>query len=91
MDQDAALAFADRWIALWNSRDLDGVLDLFADHVVFSSPTAARLIEGSDGVVRGKQALRAYWAVAVSVMSWTSSPGRPGRRARTNGAGSRRP
>lgn len=66
MDQHAARAFADRWIALWNSRDLEGVLDLFADHVVFSSPTAARLIDGSDGVVRGKAALRAYWATALS-------------------------
>jgi hypothetical protein len=66
MDQRTARAFADRWIALWNSRDLDGVLALFADHVVFSSPTAARLIDGSDGVVRGKAALRAYWAHALS-------------------------
>jgi hypothetical protein len=66
MDQQAARTFADRWIALWNSRDLDGVLALFADHVVFSSPTAARLSHGSDGVVRGKDALRAYWAHALS-------------------------
>jgi GT2 family glycosyltransferase len=35
--------------------------------------------------------LRAYWALVVSVISWTSSPARAGRRARTNGAGSRRP
>jgi hypothetical protein len=66
MDPHTAQAFADRWIALWNSRDLDGVLELFADHVVFSSPTAARLLEGSGGVVRGKAALRAYWADALS-------------------------
>lgn len=66
MDQHTARAFADRWIALWNSRDLDGVLELFADEVVFSSPTAARLIDGSGGVVRGKAALRAYWAEALS-------------------------
>jgi len=66
MDQHTARAFADRWIALWNSRDLDGVLELFADHAVFSSPTAERLIDGSDGVVRGKAALRAYWAYALS-------------------------
>jgi GT2 family glycosyltransferase len=35
--------------------------------------------------------LRAYWALAVSVIRWTSSPATLGRRARTNGAGSRRP
>ncbi len=50
---------------MWNSRDLEGVLEFFADHVVFSSPTAARLIDGSDGVVRGKAALRTYWAYAL--------------------------
>jgi len=66
MDQYTARAFANRWIVLWNSRDLEGVLELFADHVVFSSPTAARLIDGSDGVLRGKAALRAYWAYALS-------------------------
>lgn len=66
MNQQTASAFADRWIALWNSRDLEGVLALFADHVVFSSPTAARLGHGSGGVVRGKEALRAYWADALS-------------------------
>ncbi len=66
MDQHAARAFADRWIALWNSRDLEGVLEFFADHVVFTSPTAARQVDGSHGVVRGKAALRAYWAHALS-------------------------
>jgi hypothetical protein len=66
MDQHGARAFADRWIAMWNSRDLDGVLELFADHVVFSSPTAGRLIDGSHGIVRGKAALRAYWDYALS-------------------------
>ncbi len=66
MDQQTARTFAERWTALWNSRDLEGVLALFADHVVFSSPTAARLVHGSDGVVRGKEALRAYWAHALS-------------------------
>ena len=35
--------------------------------------------------------LRAYWALAVSVISWTSSAPRAARRARTSGAGSRRP
>jgi hypothetical protein len=34
----------------------------FADDVVFTSPVAARFLDGSDGVVRGKVALRAYWA-----------------------------
>jgi GT2 family glycosyltransferase len=38
-----------------------------------------------------RAALRAYWALVVMVISWTSSSPRATRRARTNGAGSRRP
>jgi hypothetical protein len=66
VNSQEARAFVDRWITLWNARDLDGVLGHFADHVTFTSPTAAQLIDGSDGVVRGKAALRAYWAHALS-------------------------
>ena len=62
MDHTDVAAFVDGWLRAWNAHDLDGVLSHFADDVVFSSPVARRLIEGTDGVVRGKAALRAYWA-----------------------------
>jgi hypothetical protein len=56
-----AQAFAESWVEAWNAHDLEGVLDHFADDVVFTSPVAERLIEGSGGVIRGKAALRDYW------------------------------
>jgi ketosteroid isomerase-like protein len=62
MDHATAQKFADGWAQAWNAHDLEEVLGHFADDVVFSSPAAAQLISGSDGVVRGKSALRAYWA-----------------------------
>jgi ketosteroid isomerase-like protein len=62
MDHAMAQKFADSWAQGWNAHDLEGVLGHFADDVVFSSPAAAQLISGSDGVVRGKAALRDYWA-----------------------------
>ncbi|MEN3536326.1 nuclear transport factor 2 family protein [Microbispora sp. ZYX-F-249] len=62
MDLDWARAFAATWADEWNAHDLDRVMRHYADDVVFRSPIAARLIEGSDGVIRGKDALRAYWA-----------------------------
>jgi hypothetical protein len=65
MDQQTARRFAEQWITMWNARDLDGVLGHFADEVIFTSPTAARVIDGSGGVVRGKAALRAYWSAAL--------------------------
>lgn len=54
--------FAAQWAADWNSRDLDRIMSHFADDVVFRSPVAAAILADSDGVVRGKEALRAYWA-----------------------------
>lgn len=60
MDLTAAREFADGWVAAWNAHDLERVLTHFADDVVFTSPVAARLLDG-DGVIRGKPALREYW------------------------------
>src|SRR5262245_2927939 len=61
---EAALQFARRWAESWNRRDFESVLGHFADDVVFTSPTALALL--GDGTVRGKAALRAYWAAALA-------------------------
>lgn len=53
--------FSREWETCWNSHDLERLLRHFHDDVTFTSPLAAQLIEGSDGIVRGKDALRAYW------------------------------
>lgn len=57
--------FAQHWIEAWNSHDLDAILAHFADDIVFTSPLAARVVPSSGGIVRGKQALRDYWAAAI--------------------------
>ena len=62
MDLEAARDFVDTWVKDWNAHDLDGLLEHFAEDVVFTSPVAARLFESSGGVIRGKAALRDYWA-----------------------------
>ena len=61
MDHVTARAFVDSWVTAWNAHDLDAVLTHFADDVTFRSPVAIQLL-GGDGVIRGKDALRAYWA-----------------------------
>lgn len=53
-------AFAERWIALWNARDVAGVCALFADDVVFRSSTAAVVIPECNGVIVGKASLKDY-------------------------------
>ena len=60
MTSNEASEFATRWLEAWNTRELQAVLGHFSDDVAFSSPLAQRIIEGSDGVVRGKDALRDY-------------------------------
>src|SRR3954452_11374288 len=49
----------------WNRQDVEAILRHFAEDVVFTSPLAARFVPGSGGVVRGKDALRQYWTVAL--------------------------
>ena len=57
--------FANEWIANWNSRDVEAVLSHYADDVVFTSPTALRIVPASGGTVQGKDALRSYWTLAL--------------------------
>lgn len=61
MDRAAAEAFAAAWVTAWNTHDLERILSHFSDDVVFTSPVAGQLLEGSDGIIRGKAALRDYW------------------------------
>ncbi len=62
MDLKRAQDFVDGWVQSWNEHDLEAVLSHFAEDVVFTSPVAAQLLDDSDGVIRGKAALREYWA-----------------------------
>jgi ketosteroid isomerase-like protein len=59
--------FADDWVRAWNAHDVEAVLAHFHDDVVFTSPVAARVLPDSDGVVRGKDALRHYWTTALKM------------------------
>lgn len=60
-----AADFAGSWLRAWNAHDLDGVLAHFADQATFSSPVAAQLLPDTGGVLRGKDAIRAYWQVGL--------------------------
>jgi len=62
----AVAEFVEEWLRCWNDHDVEGVLAHFSDDVVFTSPLAGQLLDGSDGVVRGKHALREYWNLGLS-------------------------
>ncbi|WP_420138578.1 nuclear transport factor 2 family protein [Sphingomonas sp.] len=59
-------AFARSWAEAWNRHDVEAVIGLFAEDVVFTSPLARSLPGFPDGEVRGKAALRDYWTAALA-------------------------
>ena len=52
--------YVKRWVAAFESKDLDRVLAFYTDDVIFHSPLIARLSHDPSGTVQGKAALRAY-------------------------------
>jgi NAD(P)H-dependent FMN reductase/ketosteroid isomerase-like protein len=68
IDQQRAAEFAAEWERNWNAHDLDALLAHFAEDVVFTSPVAAQILPAGDGVIRGREALRAYWSYALGML-----------------------
>jgi len=57
-------AFARAWQDAWNSHDLDRILAHYREDVVFRSRKAVDVVGSAE--VRGKAALRRYWALALA-------------------------
>lgn len=50
--------FAKEWIEAWNTQDLDRILSLYSDQVIFTSPKALARLPHTGGTVRGIEELR---------------------------------
>jgi ketosteroid isomerase-like protein len=61
-ERNAALGRA--WIEAFNSRDLDQLIALYADDCTHTSPKLRATYPDTGGAIRGKTALRAWWADA---------------------------
>ncbi|MBX3235834.1 MAG: nuclear transport factor 2 family protein [Nitrospiraceae bacterium] len=68
IDRISAESFAQDWIAAWNSRDLDRVLSHYADEFELSSPLIVTFGGEPSGQLKGKVAIRAYWAKCLQVV-----------------------
>jgi ketosteroid isomerase-like protein len=66
MTEDKAHAIARDWVEAWNSHDLDRILAHYDDDVVLTSPLAVQRLHDPAGTVRGKTALRAYFAMGLA-------------------------
>jgi ketosteroid isomerase-like protein len=54
-------AIAREWLRAFNARDLDALLDLYAEDALHLSPKLRVKKPETKGEVRGKAALRAWW------------------------------
>ena len=61
------LQFAEEWIAAWNSHDLDRILAHYVDDFEMSSPLIVERMNEPSGTLRGKAAVRAYWAKGLAL------------------------
>jgi ketosteroid isomerase-like protein len=66
LDHAAAVALVEAWTAAWNAHDLEAILAHYTDDVVFVSPFVVKLLGEPSGTLRGKEALRAYFARALA-------------------------
>jgi len=65
--EQEARALAREWIEAWNAHDLERILAHYAEDAVLTSPVAAERLGDPSGVVRGKAALRDYFALGLRV------------------------
>jgi hypothetical protein len=56
-----AQAFAATWRDACNSHDLERILALYSDDVVFKSPRVRTMSQEPSGILHGKAAVRDYW------------------------------
>src|SRR6266853_1810360 len=61
LTETEARKFASRWVAAWNSHDLEEIMSHYASDVVLVSPVAARIQNNPSGTVSGNDALRSYF------------------------------
>lgn len=58
LDRDGMIRHAQDWIAAWNRRDLERILDAYAEDACFRSPKATAITGSS--LVAGKPAMERY-------------------------------
>jgi ketosteroid isomerase-like protein len=66
LDDGTVERLAHHWETGWNRRDLDLIMEPFADDIVFSSPYVVKQLgDRAHGTVKGHDDLRAYVAAAL--------------------------
>jgi hypothetical protein len=66
IDLGWARDFASEWIAAWNSHDLERIFSHYVEDFEMRSPLIAARGFSDTGALRGKAALRPYWAAGLT-------------------------
>lgn len=64
---EEAERFARDWIRAWNRHDVEAVLSHYAEKVELASPFVAQVLGDPSGVVRGKDNLRMFFDLGLSL------------------------
>jgi len=67
IDREWAVEFAERWIAAFNSHNLDSIFELYEDDFTMTSPFIAERMGIERGVLVGKENVRPYWENSLAV------------------------
>jgi ketosteroid isomerase-like protein len=65
MNYEQASDVAKRWCDAWNNRDIDSVMEHYADDVKFSSPTVIKRLGIESGWLDGKSQLQEHFSVGM--------------------------
>ena len=79
IERPFAEAFADEWIAAWNSHDLDRILSHYTPDFEFSSPLMPEVSGEPSGRLKGQDAIRALLAQAAFLKMRRTRRGAPSR------------
>lgn len=66
LDESWARAFAQEWIDAWNAHDMQRILCHYSDDFEMSSPLIVERLGRPQGILKGKEALRAYWQPSLT-------------------------
>lgn len=67
LNRDWAKDFAEDWIDAWNSHDMNRILSHYTDDFEMSSPLIVERLRLPEGKLKGKNAIREYWAPSLSM------------------------
>ncbi len=60
-----AQKFAEEWITVWNSHNLDNILNHYTDDIEITTPMIKLATGIESSSLHGKQAVREYWQKAL--------------------------